>query len=160
MAQPAILPKRPGGTFTSPLMRHATRADVPALAALWRAARPEGRQSEATLKEALEGGWALLLEDEHGAALAALHYREEAGGWRAEPIVTHPQHRGQGYGRWLMTTLEANAIRGNVPFLLLTLDNAATLPYYHRLGYRSAANDELNLSKRVGGMWQRAEVNP
>lgn len=153
----AVLPKRPGNGFTSPRLRAATTADAPKLAALWAKARPEAGVDQANLKRWLATGRALLLEDAAGCALAALRYREEEGGWRVEPIVTDPDQRGQGYGRWLMTTLEADAIKGNVPFLALDLGEPSTLPYYRRLGYRPASDDELRLRKRVGGVWQQQE---
>src|SRR5690554_7985980 len=103
-------------------MRDATRADAACLAALWAKARPEARLSEADIKEWLASARALMLEDAGGRALAAVRYREEEGGWRVEPIVTDPEQRGQGFGRWLMTTLEASAIRENVAFLALDVE--------------------------------------
>lgn len=158
MAQAAVLPKRPDAGFTSPVMRSAASSDAAALATLWELARPAQAPSAKELLNMLHVGRALLLEGEGGELLAALHYQEEAGGWRVTPIVTHPDHRGQGFGRWLMTTLEADAIRGNVPFLLLTLPDDTTLAYYSRLGYRAQGDNELELSKRVGGMWQQMEL--
>jgi GNAT superfamily N-acetyltransferase len=155
MRPAAVLPKRPGNGFTSPRLRAATSADAPKLAALWAKARPEAGVDQATLKKWLATGRALLLEDAAGRALAALRYHEEEGGWRVEPIVTDPNQRGQGFGRWLMTTLEADAIKGNVPFLALEVREPTTLPYYLRLGYRPTGDDELQLRKRVGGVWQQ-----
>ena len=89
----------------------------------------------------------------------AVRYREEDGGWRVEPIVTDPDQRGQGFGRWLMTTLEATAIRENVAFLALDVEAPTTLPYYRRLGYRPHGQEELKLRKRVGGVWQQQEMD-
>lgn len=159
MVQSAILPKRPGNGFTSPRMRDATSADAGCLADLWARARPEAGASEQELKEWLATGRALLLEDAAGRALAALRYREENGGWRVEPIVTDPDQRGQGFGRWLMTNLEAGAIRENVAFLALDVEDPTTLSYYRRLGYRAVTDDEMKLRKRVGGMWQQQEAD-
>lgn len=83
---------------------------------------------------------------------------EWSEGWRVEPIATLPSHRGRGFGRWLMTHLEASAIRGNVPFLALTIDDPEVLPYYRRLGYRQVDEGGRNLCKRVGGTWQKQET--
>jgi len=159
VAQSAVLPSRPGNGFTSPRMRGATSADASRLAALWARARPGAGVGTADLREWLASGRALLLEDASGAALAALRYREEDGGWRVEPIVTDPDQRGQGFGRWLMTTLEAGAIRENVAFLALSVEAPSTLSYYRRLGYRPVGDNELELRKRVGGMWQQQELD-
>lgn len=79
-------------------------------------------------------------------------------GWRVEAIATLPTHRGRGFGRWLMTHLEASAIRGNVPFLALRLDDPELLTYYRRLGYRQVQDGSLDLRKRVGGTWQTQET--
>ncbi|MFA5595909.1 MAG: GNAT family N-acetyltransferase [Trueperaceae bacterium] len=155
----AVLPNRPGSGFTSPRMRDATTADLGRLADLWARARPEAGVGKAALKAWLDSGRALLLEDAAGCALAALRYREEDGGWRVEPIVTDPGQRGQGFGRWLMTALEANAIRENVAFLALDVADRSTLSYYRRLGYRPSGDNDLQLRKRVGGMWQQQELD-
>lgn len=159
VAQSAVLPKRPGNGFTSPRMRDATSADAGRLADLWSRARPQSGVGRAELREWLASGRALLLEGATGAVLAALRFREEDGGWRVEPIVTDPEQRGQGFGRWLMTALEAGAIRENVAFLALDVEEPTTLSYYRRLGYRPHGEHELQLRKRVGGMWQQQEMD-
>jgi len=155
VAGAAVLPKKPGADYTQPRLREATAADADALAFLYDTARPEKGASAAGLREWLGLNNALLVENDAGKVLAALRYGEEGEGWRLEPIVTHPDHRGQAYGRWLMTTLEADAIRTNVPFLAVKLSNPEVLPYYRRLGYGAAGTDPLDLVKRVGGVWQR-----
>jgi len=157
MPQAAVLPNRPVTGFTSPRLRDATTADAGKLAALWAKARPQVGLDAAALKRWLATGRAILVEDAGGCALAALRFRDEGAGWRVEPVVTDPAHRGQGFGRWLMTMLEADAIRANVAFLALDLEDPATLPYYQRLGYRAEGDAELCLRKRVGGVWQRQE---
>lgn len=159
MPQSAILPQRPGNGFTSPRMRDATSADATRLSELWALARPDSGVGQHELKEWLASARAILLEDAGGRALAALRYREENGGWRVEPIVTDPGQRGQGFGRWLMTAVEADAIRENVAFLALNVDEPSTLPYYRRLGYRQCGEHELELQKRVGGVWQQQELD-
>lgn len=160
MSPAALLPNRPGTGFTSPRLRDATGADAGKLAELYACAKPRAGQSHGSLKAWLASGSAILVEDSGGCALAALRYRSEGDGWRVEPIVTHPDQRGQGFGRWLMTMLEADAIRGNVAFLAVDLDEPSTLPYYRRLGYRPVGDDELSLRKRVGGVWQQQEREP
>ncbi len=155
MASAAVLPKQPGTDYVPPRLREANASDAPALAALYAVARPQAQLSTAALREWLSRGRALLVEDALGRVVAALRHWEEGDGWRVEPIVTHPEHRGQGYGRWLMTMLEADAIRSNIPFLALTITDVSVLPYYQRLGYRPVGDDPKDLGKRVGGVWQR-----
>ncbi len=155
MASPAVLPKKPGADYAPPRLRDARASDITSLARLYAVARPELALNAADFREWLSLNSTLLVEDAAGEVVAALRYGEEAEGWRVEPIVTHPDHRGQGYGRWLMTMLEAEAIRTNVPYLALQLTDPAVLPYYLRLGYRPVEDDQLDLVKRVGGVWQR-----
>ncbi len=157
MPSTALLPNRPVTGFTSPRLREATVADAAKLAELWSRARPGAGVSAAQLKQWLECGRAVLVEDAEGDVLAALRFRAEDDGWRVEPIVTDPDQRGQGFGRWLMTMLEADAIKANVAFLAIALDEPSTLSYYRRLGYRQDGDSELQLRKRVGGVWQRQE---
>ncbi len=155
MASAAVLPKKPGADYAQPQLRDATGADAEALARLYATSRLQKSVSAAELREWLGLNSALLVEDDAGKVLAALRYGEEGEGWRVEPIVTHPDHRGQAYGRWLMTMLEADAIRTNVPYLAVRLSNPQVLAYYQRLGYGAAGNDPLDLVKRVGGVWQK-----
>lgn len=160
MPSPAVLPKKPGADYAPPRLRDATVADASALARLYDVARPRLGLSAGDFRTWLALNSALLVEEEGDGVVAALRYAEEGDGWRVEPIVTHPDHRGQAYGRWLMTKVEADAIRTNVPCLMLTLTDPNVLPYYHRLGYRPTGEDPLELSKRVGGVWQRHNGTP
>lgn len=157
MASAAVLPRRPGTSASTPRLRSATSADAGRLAALYAAARPNTPTTMEEQRTYLATGSALLVEDDSGATLAALRYQPSGDGWQVDPIATHPEQRGQGFGRWLMTMLEASAIRGNVPFLSIELTEPSVLPYYRRLGYRSSDERELSLRKRVGGVWQKQE---
>ncbi|CAN5830027.1 hypothetical protein BH23DEI1_BH23DEI1_05150 [soil metagenome] len=94
-----------------------------------------------------------------------LPWREADGGWQVERVATDPSERGQGYGRWLMTKVEALAIKANVPYLWLRLPGGADdddqLPYYARMGYvvqDDAVAEGLTLRKKVGGVWQTKAV--
>jgi GNAT superfamily N-acetyltransferase len=104
----------------------------------------------------LEQGGALFIEGGDGHAMSALFWREDRGGWHLDRIATVPEARGQGFGRWLMTKVEALAIRGNIPHLTLDLDDLEQEWYYLRLGYRvqERGSAVLRLHKRVGGTWQ------
>ncbi len=135
-------------------LRDATLADAERLADLFAAAgRPD--RDAAAMRAWLTKGGALLVEREGGPVLAAVRWLPSDPGWRVERVTTRPDERGNGYGRWLMTKLEALAIKGNVPLLDLEVEEEALLPYYQRLGYRQAGPSPLHLSKRVGGVWQR-----
>jgi GNAT superfamily N-acetyltransferase len=155
-ASPLLGP--PGQAYEAARLRWAALRDAERLAALWHDARPEPEAPAETMRAWLEHGGALMLEDEGGALLSALRWRDAARGWEVD-VATHPQHRGQGYGRWLLTKVEAAAIRANVPLLTLALPidaPAAQLAYFARIGYleQRRSPEGLELHKRVGGTWQ------
>jgi GNAT superfamily N-acetyltransferase len=163
---PAVL-GRPGQAYEAARLRVATFADAERIAELWRLAYPEEDVATDTVREWLGRGGALVMHDRAGGLLAALPWREAVGGWRVERVATLPAERGQGYGRWLMTKVEALAIRANVPYLWLHLpggpDDAEQIPYYARMGYvlhDGADGDGVTLRKRVGGVWQTKSVEP
>ena len=135
----------------------ATGGDAAALTTLYRIAWDDGDEGETAVRGWLEGGGALTFVCE-GVFVCALRWRETPYGWEVGRLATLPEYRGQGFGRWLMTRLEALAIQHNIPELQLTLPEAQTdlLPYYTRMGYRPRSSETpLTLSKRVGGVWQR-----
>ena len=153
-----------GRAYEAARLRWAGEADAARLAALWRAGRdadgadPSG-EDEARMRAWLADGGAVVLEDDRGEALCALRWRWQGGGWHLDRIATRPDARGQGFGRWLMTKLEALAIKRAVPHLTLDLpaDHADLRSYYVRLGYRDAGTQAgaVRMRKRVGGVWQR-----
>ena len=156
---PAPVLGRPGQAYEAARLRWAGLRDAQRVAALQALAYPDAAADGRNVRAALEHGGALLLEDRAGDLLAALCWRDRKDGWEVERVATLPAHRGQGYGRWLMTRVEAAAIRANVPTLTLTLPLDATrdqLAYYARMGYAETARDDasITLLKRVGGTWQ------
>jgi GNAT superfamily N-acetyltransferase len=150
----AIWPREAGTARSSVRLREATPADAARLAELY-AASGAPHQDAAEIRAWLARGGTLLVERVDGPVLAAVRWLPTEAGWRVERVTTRPEERGNGFGRWLMTKLEALAIRGNVPLLDLELDEEALLPYYRRLGYRQEGASPLRLTKRVGGVWQR-----
>ena len=155
---PTAVLGRPGQAYEAARLRWATQRDGERLQALWRAAYPGAEHDDDSCRW-LEHGGALMLEDHRGSVLAALRYRHAPDGWDIDRVATLPAHRGQGYGRWLMTRVEAAAIRANVPYLSLVLPADASndqRAYYRRMGYveRDDTGDSLVLHKRVGGTWQ------
>lgn len=138
-------------------LHHATSGDAAALTALYRTAWDDNSEDETVVRGWLEGGGALYFACE-GTVVCALRWREAPYGWEVGRLATLAEYRGQGFGRWLMTRLEALAIQRNIPELQLTLTEAQTdlLPYYTRMGYRPCSPEApLTLCKRVGGVWQR-----
>ena len=140
-------------------LRQATLQDVHKLVRLFEQARASDTASLVTdVRAWLEHGGALVLENASGDLLCALCWREDGAGWQLDRIATLPEARGQGYGRWLMTKVEALAIRANIPTLCLSLDDKRDdlLAYYGRMGYASVREHggRIELEKRVGGMWQ------
>lgn len=162
---PAPVLGRPGQAYEAARLRWATRHDAARLRALWGAAYPSSEQTD-EVDGWLEHGGALLLEDHRGDVLAALRYRHRPDGWEVDRVATLPAHRGQGYGRWLMTRVEAAAIRANVPYLSLTLPRDASAEqraYYRRMGYDERGDEDADgvvMHKRVGGTWQTKATSP
>ena len=147
---------RPGEAYQAARLRSANLQDASRLARLYESARPESSETEKDLRNWLERGGALYLENPGGEILSAVRWAEREGGWTVDRIATLPSERGQAFGRWLMTKVEALAIRHNVPELSLTLERDDLLPYYQRLGYRltDRSEERSTLKKRVGGTWQ------
>lgn len=138
-------------------LHSATDDDAAALAELYRTAWNDPDEDEARVQLWLGDGGVLSFVCA-GTFLSALRWREAPYGWEVGRLATLPEYRGQGFGRWLTTRLEALAIQHNIPELRLTLTEAQTelLPYYTRMGYHAADPETpLSLSKRVGGVWQR-----
>jgi GNAT superfamily N-acetyltransferase len=151
---------RIGQAYEAAQLRWVTLNDAPRLAALWAAAYPENPPSVGEVADWLAHGGALALQDPSGALLAALRWRREERGWRIERVATTTQARGLGYGRWLVTKVEALAIRQNIPWLALSLpeEDLEQLAYYGRMGYRAEGEPHagsIDLRKMVGGVWQR-----
>jgi GNAT superfamily N-acetyltransferase len=163
----------PGHAYEAAHLRPAEFRDIPELLVLYKTALGKA-ESQEEMTAWLEGGGALVLEDATGKMLCALRWREELNqeaqdGWRVDRVATIPEARAQGFGRWLMTKVEALAIRNNIPTLTLTLDEVRDdlLAYYQRMGYGILQHDKqgldkqgldkqgVSLSKRVGGTWQR-----
>lgn len=148
-----------GEAYQATKLRWATLADGDRLQQLFSAAHGQQYDAGETMTDWLEHGGALLLEDQRGTALCGLRWRDAADrGWLLDRIATLPEARDLGFGRWLMTKVEALAIRYNIPSLTVTLNGSDELGYYRRLGYSelqdSAGNGAIKVSKRVGGMWQ------
>jgi GNAT superfamily N-acetyltransferase len=157
---PAHPSANPGQAYEAARLRSAEFKDVPELLKLYKVALGKA-ESEETLTTWLERGGAFVLENAEGEMLCALRWREEGDGWRVDRVATIPEARGQGFGRWLMTKVEALAIRTNISTLTLTLDEVRDdlVAYYQRMGYSvlEQTNKSVTLSKRVGGTWQRKE---
>ncbi len=162
---PAHPTSMPGQAYEAAHLRSAEFRDISELLDLYKVSLAKA-ETEEEMMHWLEGGGALVLENAEGKMLCALRWREEANhegqdGWRVDRVATIPEARGQGFGRWLMTKVEALAIRTNIPTLTLTLDEVRDelLAYYQRMGYevQKQTHNQVTLSKRVGGTWQRKE---
>jgi GNAT superfamily N-acetyltransferase len=146
----------PGLAYQAARLRSANLQDLARLTDLYKEARPKSRDIGLDVRAWLERGGALYLENQSGKMLSAVCWTEHNGGWRVDRIATLPSERGQAFGRWLMTKVEALAIRHNIPELSLKLDREDLLPYYERMGYKVIGQEgNCNLlHKRVGGTWQ------
>lgn len=158
MPAASALPAKPGVDSPRVLLREAELSDAPSLAELYRAAKPAPETTSAAMAAYLNSGYALVVSDAYGRVLAAVRWTSDPEGWNVERVVTLATEREQGYGRWLMTKLEAMAIKGNVKSLTLEIDDREQLRYYRRMGYHPTEEGGLVLSKRVGGVWQKQPV--
>lgn len=161
MKTTAVLPAKRGEHTPRFVLRRAQYGApglLDQLVELYQNARPNNPPTREYLQGWLDAGGVLYITDSDRRLLGALLWREAAGGWRVDPIATLQDQRGNGFGRWLMTQLEAFAIRENIPFLETRITREELLPYYRRLGYRVV--DGLTLRKTVGGQWQQQEVAP
>ncbi|MEX2540423.1 MAG: GNAT family N-acetyltransferase [Trueperaceae bacterium] len=157
---PSALLAPAGEAYQAAKLRWATLADCERLRTLFATARPDEPEGDDSMPEWLEHGGALLLEDQQGRALCAVRWREASGrGWQLDRIATVPDSHGLGFGRWLMTKVEALAIRYNVPSLTVSLMDGDDVGYYRRLGYDVVDDGSVApvVRKRVGGTWQMQE---
>lgn len=153
---------RPNVAYEAAQLRSAGLRDVPQLTQLYQQAWPEQSETQESVQAWLEQGGALVLEhaEAGGCIVCAVRWREDEDGWRVDRIATLPDFRGQNFGRWLMTKVEALAIQRNIPRLVLQLDEVREdlIHYYGRMGYRAlqddVKSDKILLTKRVGGTWQ------
>ena len=138
-------------------LRLATFEDVAALTNLYRTAWL-CEESEVEVWGWLERGGTLVLESKNGQLISALRWQDSNHGWQLDRVATLVEYRGQNCGRWLMTHLEALAIKQSIVSLSLTLTSKLEelLPYYKRMGYivHNGQQNTCHLSKRVGGVWQ------
>jgi GNAT superfamily N-acetyltransferase len=156
---PPAVTGRPGQAYEASRIRLATSKDIGNLVALWQLAYPESITGPAEMAGWLEHGGVLTMEARDRTLLAALRWRHEDSGWRVDRVATRPEERGQGYGRWLTTKVEALAIKHSISHLRLTLPDEQDdeqLVYYQRMGYALAHDDAegRTLRKVVGGEWQ------
>lgn len=148
VAEPATAPSAP---FVRPQLRRASLGDAARLAGLYRG---NGASiSSEQLSDRIEHGGALYFEDDDGP-VAALAWQDTAGGWQLGKPVLRGDQSGDGHGRWLMTQVEALAIRLNIPRLSLEKVDSSDLAWYRRLGYEAQPDSPHRLSKKVGGTWQ------
>jgi GNAT superfamily N-acetyltransferase len=168
-ASPLLAPA--GTAYEAAKLRWATLADTQRLEQLFVQAYPGQQDSSGPMAHWLERGGGLLLEDQAGVPLCAVRWRETSDGWLVDRVATLPQAKGMGFDRWLMTKVEALAIRYNIPSLSVNLPDAEQAGYYRRLGYSpidapvgvpehepgQRANRALVVRKRVGGTWQMQE---
>lgn len=136
-----------------PRMRlcRASIADADKLAALAAGGTeaPDARQ----LSERIEHGGALYYEADQGP-LSLISWRDVAGGWDLAECTAVEGEDVLGHTRWLMTEVEALAIRLNVPRLSVTPVDEEGAARFRRMGYEPDADHSGRLSKRVGGQWQ------
>jgi GNAT superfamily N-acetyltransferase len=131
--------------------------DADQLSRFFNDVEPSAEESATSMEQWLEYGGALVVENSEGDIVSALRWRESGEGWQLDHIVTDSNYRNMGYGRWLLTKVEALAIQRNVAMLrvLLPEDQHYLEPYYLRMGYtREGDGTHVTLAKQVGGMWQ------
>lgn len=141
----------PAAPQTRPQLRRAALGDAAKLAGLY--SNNGSSLSSEQLSQRIEHGGALYFEDDSGP-VAALSWQDSADGWQLGKPTLRDGQAGDGHGRWLMTHVEALAIRLNVPWLSLEKVDSADLAWYRRLGYEPQPGNPHTLTKKVGGTWQ------
>lgn len=135
-----------GGTLSGIAgLRRASAEDVPAIAALVRAAyskylprigrAPKPMMADYSVSIARHQVWVI---EEKGALIAVLELVPGAGHLLVENIALVPSHQGRGLGRKLMAFAEEEARRQGAGELRLYTNERFTgnLAFYKRLGYR------------------------
>ncbi len=133
-------------------VKRASLGDAPRLAGLLRTR--EGEQlTGAQLSDCIEHGGALYFEDEHGP-VSVLAWQESPAGWDLLPAGLREDQDDDGHERWLLTQVEALAIRLNVPRLSLEPLEGTDPGWYRRMGYEQESTRSPRLVRKVGGTWQ------
>lgn len=138
-------------------LRRASMADAPRLARLTGSCQESPALTEEQMSSCIEHGGALFYEADSGP-VSMITWQESPGGWDLKNYSTTTDDDDLGHTRWLMTQVEALAIRLNVPRLSVSSLNTGDLTCYRRMGYEPDATDPERLSKRVGGQWQFRSV--
>lgn len=139
------------------LIRQATAADAPAIAAIW---EPVVRETTITfssevkapagvaalIAERAAAGFPFLLAEAGGEPLGFASYAQFRGGngyarCMEHTIILAPAARGQGIGRALMAAIEAHAAARGAHSLWAGVsgENAAGIAFHAALGYAHAA---------------------
>lgn len=139
-----------GGPGETLLLKRAGPADAEWLAGF---ASGEAGPGAAELSDCIEFGGVVWYETD-GNPVAVLCWREISGGWELRPIELRDASRDTPHDRWLLTHVEALAIRHNIPSLTIQLTDLGNLDYYQRLGYEPEFPGSRRLHRRVGGTWQ------
>lgn len=139
-------------------LNRAGMADAPRLAALAGPDAEKDGTGRSVLDDCLEYGGALWFGGDDGP-VSLLCWREVQGGWELRPVRVAPGHDHFSHSRWLMTQVEALAIRMNVPRLAMTLTEPADVDLYRRMGYETEGHSAERLVRRVGGTWQLRRGN-
>ncbi len=139
-----------GGSDDALLLKRAGPADAEWLAGF---AGGDAGLGAAELSDCIEFGGVVWYET-GGSPVTVLCWREISGGWELKPIEPRDASPDTPYGRWLLTHVEALAIRHNIPSLTIQLTDQGNLDYYQRLGYEPEFPGSRRLLRRVGGTWQ------
>ena len=121
-----------------PVIRAATEADNPALAALHSVGFEEHWSAGAMQDlQAMPGAFALIAEED-GAPRGFVLARSVAGEAEILSIGVHPVVRGRGLGRALLTAAAARAasMAATTLFLEVAVDNRPALGLYTALGFQ------------------------
>lgn len=157
MSQVAEPGTRAALPVTRSQLRRAAMGDAAKLASLF--SGNGAKVSSEQLSERIEHGGALYFEDDQGP-VAVLAWQDAAGGWKLGQPALRADQTGDGHGRWLMTHVEALAIKLNIPRLSLDNVDSADVDWYRRMGYEPQPGKSRTLTKQVGGTWQYRELVP
>jgi ribosomal protein S18 acetylase RimI-like enzyme len=138
------------------LLETLTEADIPQMLELTELTEP-GPFRRRTIEL---GNYLGIFSPERRLAAMAGERLRLTGFTEISAVCTHPDHRGKGHARSLISALISNIIqRKEIPFLHVKADNAAAIGLYESLGFKFRTSLHLAVIKNAASSDDKA-ANP
>jgi predicted GNAT family acetyltransferase len=129
------------------IFEELTETDIPQMLALTKLTEP-GPFRRRTIEL---GNYLGIYSPERRLAAMAGERLRLTGFTEISAVCTHPDHRGKGYARSLISALASNIIqRKEIPFLHVKADNPAAIGLYKSLGFKFRTSLHLAVIKNPG----------